>query len=370
MTPYIVLIVDDNKTNLNVLFDALKSADYKVLTARNGQEALQRVEHTRPDIILLDIKMPILNGFETCQKLKEKEETKDIPVIFLTALDEIENKVKGFDLGAVDYITKPLQQVEVLARVKTHLTISAQQKELEKQNIELSNLNKEKNEFLGIASHDLKNPLNVIFLSTSLLIKHREGLEEEKVNEKLKEVLHSSYHMLDIINKFLDIHQIESGKVTFISKNVNLQKLVNKIVSTFSSQAQSKNITIDFQELDTNQPINVETDEAILTNIIENLVSNALKFSPHGKRIFVTLEKLDSSVRLRVKDEGPGLSEEEIKQLFQKFTRLSAKPTGSEHSTGLGLSIVKRLTDMIRGKVWAESEGKEKGASFFLELPM
>ncbi|MCB1193227.1 MAG: hybrid sensor histidine kinase/response regulator [Leptospiraceae bacterium] len=367
MKSSIVLIVDDNTTNLNVLFDALKSAEYKVLTARNGQEALQRIEHTKPDIILLDIKMPILNGFEACKLLKEDNKTKDIPVIFLTALDEIENKVKGFELGAVDYITKPLQQVEVLARVKTHLTISIQQKELEKQNIELSNLNKEKNEFLGIASHDLKNPLNVLFLLTSMLIKHRKNLGDEKVDEKLKEILHSSYHMLDIINKFLDIHQIESGQILYYSKDIDVSKTITKAVSSFSNQAESKSINIHYTPSEL--PIIVETDESILTNILENLISNALKFSHPNQNIYIELKSTPDTVRFEVQDEGQGLTEADTAQLFQKFTRLSAKPTGKEHSTGLGLSIVKKLTDMIGGKVWAESEGKGRGAKFIMEVP-
>ncbi len=362
-----VLIVDDNLNNLSLLYDYLKNIHIKVFIAENGESALKRLEYIKPDLILLDILMPGIDGFETCRQLKQNPETKDIPVLFITALTETVNKVNGFKLGAVDYITKPFQQEEVLARIQTHLTLHKLQKEQKIKTEQLFKLNQEKDEFLGIVAHDLKNPLSATLSVIELITSHYDQISKTKMTKILNELSISSKRGLVLIEKLLNINAMESGKMKIFLQNINILLIVQHIVEEYSDKAEAKNITLQFNKQ--NKSYLAFVDENYFFQIIENLISNAIKYSPHGKSINIRLILNDNAVRCAIEDEGPGISDSEQKKLFGKFSRLTPQPTGDECSTGLGLFIVKKLVEAQNGKVWCESD-LGNGSTFIVEFPI
>ncbi len=358
-----ILVVDDKPENLDVLIEYLNYFGFAIFVARNGEEAIKFAEKLIPDIILLDVLMPGINGFDTCTRLKNNEKTKEIPVIFMTALSDTVNKVKGFKAGGVDYVTKPLQHEEVLARIQTHLTIRHQQQKLETQNQELFKLNQEKNEFLGIVSHDMKNPLNNILGFAELL----KNSAQDKDKNWVLLIEESCKRMLELITELLDINKLESNQINLSLQENELHRLVYESVYRHHQQAKAKKIQLLFEL--TEEEFNVYGDRRAITQIIDNLISNAIKYSPPDKNVNIRLSQDQNIVRCEIQDEGQGITEEDQQKLFMKFAKLSATPTGGENSTGLGLSIVKKLVEAMNGKVWAESEGEDRGSTFIVELP-
>jgi two-component system, sensor histidine kinase LadS len=254
---------------------------------------------------------------------------------------------------------------------------------LQEKNIQLEDLNREKNEFLGIAAHDLKNPLSSITLSASIVLSYRSKITEEQLQERLETILVTSGRMMEIIKNLLDVNAIETGQFAFTIENINVNEIARQILSEYHDRAAAKSIQL-FYENNALQTF-VMGDKTALTEVLENLISNALKYSPSDKRVYVQIANTESTndqstnapmpntltpnVRISVRDEGPGLSDDDKKKLFGKFARLSARPTGGEDSTGLGLSIVKKMVEAMNGRVWCESE-LGKGAVFIVELPV
>jgi len=318
---------------------------------------LQTLLHARS---LLDIIMPGIDGFETCRYLKEN--TREIPVIFMTALSDTDKKVKGFKVGGVDYVTKPLQHEEVLARSRAHITIRFQQKKLEKQNKELLKLNQEKNDFMEMLSHDLKNPLNNILGIADLL----KSSIQDKESEWLRLIETNSKRMLELITERLDINRIEAGQRNLSFEKIELTALLFESVYCHRMSAEKKQIQLHFEQ--TEKKCYFYADKTAITQIFDNLISNAVKYSPFDKHVNIRLFQSEKVVRCEIQDEGQGLTKQDQQKIFGKFARLSAKPTGGENSTGLGLSIVKKLVEAMAGHVWAESEGKNKGSIFIVEF--
>jgi two-component system, sensor histidine kinase and response regulator len=360
-----LLIVDDTPENIAVLFELLTIQGFSVLVAEDGESALNIAVSEKPDLILLDIMMPGMDGFETCRHLKQDPLTTGIPVIFMTALADTADKLRGFELGAVDYITKPFDHEEVMARIDTHLTLLRLRRELQAQNYELQRLNREKNEILSIAAHDLKNPLSNIRGLIDLMKMQLVSPQEQ--GQYLDMIRTTVQRMFELIQNLLDANRIESGHVQVNLGAQYIGVFLERLLSNYRQAAADKNITFHWQA-DEQEAVAVNADSNLLIQILDNLLSNALKYSPPNKNIYLHIQNHGHSVRCIVRDEGPGLSEDDHKKLFGKFARLSATPTGGEHSTGLGLFIVKKLVEVMQGKIWCESTPGE-GASFILELP-
>jgi signal transduction histidine kinase len=313
--------------------------------------------------------MPEMNGYEVCKYFKATESIADIPIVFLTVHADAESIAKAFDTGAIDYLTKPFKKAELLARVKVHLALRQAQEQLEDQNVRLLRLNDEKNEFLGIAAHDLKNPLNSIRGIAQMIRKRKDiELSDEEVNDMAHQIETSSNFMFEIITNLLDVNKIENGKLVIQSTSVDLMLSLSAVTDRYQAAAAKKNITLNVDIPDGD--LQIYADPTLTIQVLDNIVSNAVKYSPHDKNIWVraSLHPEQKQVRVAVKDEGPGFSEDDKKKLFGKFARLSAKPTGGEHSTGLGLSIVKRLAEAMGATIWCESE-LGKGATFFIDFP-
>ena len=373
-----ILIVDDIAENLQILRTRLRLKGFNVVEAASGQEALNLASEQAFDLVLLDVQMPEMDGFEVCRRLKEQEFTRNVPIIFITGRGDTDDLVNGFKAGAVDYVIKPFNSAELLTRVQTHLDLKFARDTLKQKNAELEKLNKEKGEFLGIAAHDLKNPLATVRWLTDLL---KTGtLPEEKSLETLDKITYSVERMFRLVKTLLDVNAIEEASIDAPLENMNLVFAVADVLAEYEEQAAKKGINLTFQNTATNATLCINAE--ILGQIIDNLVSNALKYSPPGGNVHIRITnvvnkteqgeqspEIPSLVRFSVQDEGEGIGEDEQEKLFTKFTTLSAKPTANEHSTGLGLFIVKKLTDAAGGTISCQS-AKGKGARFILEFPV
>ena len=353
-----VLVVDDVVQNLQVVGTMLRNEGHDVMPAGSGAQALERVRARRPDLILLDLMMPEMDGLEVCRRLKADAATREIPVVFLTASNEMEHLVKGFEAGAVDYVTKPFNGPELLARVRTHL-------ELKHARQRLREMNDEKNEFMGIVAHDLKNPLGAIQGYAEMILEET-GVPAGEVGDCAGRIRETARRMTEMVQQLLDANRIECGEMKLAPAPADLSALVRSVVEGYRPRANAKQQTLVLQGDNVVCPAVV--DSQVTVQVLENLVSNAVKYSPPGKTIAVRLMRESAAIRCAVRDEGPGLSAEDQKKLFGKFARLSAKPTGGEHSTGLGLSIVKKMVEAMGGRVWCESEPGH-GAMFAVEFP-
>jgi len=362
----VILVVDDVQQNIQVVGTLLREAGYSIMPATSGAAALQRVGKKLPDLILLDLMMPELDGLEVCRRLKSAPETKSIPIIFLTASNEMEHLVQGLAAGAVDYVTKPFNPPELLARVQTHLELKHARDTIVRYGDELRRLNEEKNEFMGIAAHDLRSLLNAVRGYAEMLIEEPDLDQQERL-ELLARIRGGADRMAAMVQNLLDANRIERGEMKLNLASIDLQPLVKSIVDANQSRAAAKQQSIHFDCESAALPAMV--DDQVMVQVLENLVSNAVKYSPVAKSIFVRLKRTAEGVRCEVQDEGPGLSPEDQQKLFGRFARLSAKPTGGESSTGLGLSIVKKMVETMNGRVWCESQ-PGNGATFIVELPV
>lgn len=368
-----ILVVDDEPINIRVVSAILREAGYQVIAAKSGQQALQLVASQAPELILLDVTMPDMDGFAVLEALQQPA-TQQLPVIFLTALNDPGSLATALSSGAVDYVTKPFQAAELLARTRTHLALKRSRDALAESNARLQTLNTEKSEILGLAAHDLRNPLANILAATELLLQH-DALSRPKTVEVLTRIARSSRHMAALIQALLNVYAIEEGQFDIVAEPMDAAELVQSWVDAHREVAAAKRIELEFTA--PAAVLSLDTDRVLCGDIITNLLSNAIKYSPPGSRVQITLQAYrpdgvatgDAAwVRLAVSDQGPGLTAEDQQRLFGKFTRLSAKPTAGESSTGLGLSIVRKLVQALGGEIWCESAAGQ-GATFYVALP-
>ena len=368
-----ILIVDDTPANLDVLKQTLAREGYRISLAPSGERALKIVPLLKPDLILLDVMMPGIDGYETCRRLKRDRVHADIPVIFITAKNETQDIVEGFNAGGIDYISKPFRHEEVLARVSSQSRIRSLERarqrltqDLDARNRHLVELNDLKTRFLGMAAHDMRMPLASIGGFSQILIDGASQMAEPEKEDFLTRIRNLSRQMLGMINDLLDVTVIESGQLNLdlIERSLN-ETLLNRL-PLFELLADKKNILIDAQ-LETLPPM--PFDECRIHQVFDNLLGNAVKFSPAGSRIVVSLDAEGEFARVTVRDEGPGLCEADKNRLFDGFQKLNPRPTGGEKSTGLGLLIARKMVEAHGGKLTVESS-PGKGSTFGFMLPL
>ncbi|MBF0272480.1 MAG: response regulator [Magnetococcales bacterium] len=351
-----ILIVDDETTNIDVLVGLLEHA-CKTVVAKNGEQAIKRAKVIpRPDLILLDIVMPDIDGFEVCRRLKADPETSGIPIIFITGKESEEDETQGLAVGAVDFIRKPFRPAVALARIQTQLA-------LQRQRLHLIELNEIKNRFLGMAAHDLRNPLNSISgLSEILLTMELDETEERSFIQTIHDV---SGQMLKLIHDLLDVTTLESGHFVLDKQRCDLSGLVAERVEILKFAARQKGVTIRTELTETpGTPL----DPDRLAQVIDNLLSNAIKFTPSDSEVQVRVGTGNNQVYFQVVDQGPGIPDTERHRLFEAFQKLSTRPTAREKSTGLGLSIVKRIVDAHHGEI-VVANNVDRGAIFTCFFP-
>lgn len=383
-TKSLILIVDDVPENLQVLAGHLSGVGYEVMPATSGAKALLFARARVPDLVLLDISMPEMDGFEVCRCLKNLPAVSAVPVLFITARTAAEDVVRGFDAGGVDYITKPFNSAELLARVRTHLELKAARDALLKYNAELSRqsdelrrLDADKNHLLSVVSHDMRGSFgNVISLCDTLLEPDADAtLPREERAEMLHLVAREAEHMILLGQNLLDAHAIGRGAFRLRPETLDPVEAMTFVVHKHRRTAALKGLSIGLVNANPGT-FQVCADRTALIQVLDNLLSNAVKYSPPGGTISLTVRSrpdyigLPPGVRLAVEDDGPGLSAEDQARLFHEFTPLTPRPTSpGEHSVGLGLAIVKRMTQAMHGEVGYEPGPGGRGSRFYVELP-
>ena len=367
-----ILIVDDILANIEVLHETLEQEGYVISVATHGKMALDVAPHLKPDLILLDIMMPGMSGYETCQKLKANEHTRDFPVIFISAKGETEDIVEGFRVGGVDYIAKPFRREEVCSRVRTHAQLNYFKKkqknriqELEFQNNRLAKLDDIKTRFLGTAMHDLRNPLSSINGLSELFLRGDESYTADEKKNLVKLINKTSKDLLRMVHDLLDISVFESGELSLKPSSGNLSDVLLAQVQVNQVYSSQKNINIVSSLKKVPDSI---FDPNRIGQVMDNLINNAIKFSQPGTSVEIGLSSSEQNLEFYVKDEGPGIPEKDQSQLFTEFPKIGVYPTGGEKSTGLGLSIVKKIVEAHFGSIQVESE-EGRGTVFYVQLP-
>ncbi len=374
-----ILVVDDDPFVREMLSMILETGGYAVATAENGAAAFRQcMEGQRADLIISDMNMPEMNGLELIRKLRENQV--DTPLIILTGNNEISTAVEALNSGATDYLLKDenIQDTVVLSvekslekyrlrkqNIQLLEDLAVKNRELEASNKELLCLNNLKNKFLGIAAHDLRNPLTSIRGLSEILIGEAFGPLTAEQNEYLTIINTTSDEMLSLVNDLLDVSVIESGKLELRAARGPLKETLEERVKIFTVIADRKGILIKANLA----PVpDVTFDSNRISQVIDNLVSNAIKFSPADSTIHIALAGDGNRVKVSVLDEGPGIPPEERTKLFGEFQRLSVQPTAGEKSTGLGLAIAKKIIDAHGGSLEVESE-VGKGSAFSFSCP-
>jgi two-component system, sensor histidine kinase and response regulator len=355
-----ILIVDDQEENLRVVGSVLSMMDYDIVAASSAEQAFKRLAAHTPDLILLDVHMPETDGLATCRAIKADARWVHIPIIFLSAADDKNLIVQALEAGGVDYVTKPFNRAELISRVRTQLALKHARDRLKA-------LAEDKDEILGILAHDLKNGLAGIQLSAGLLHSRVEELPP-RCGQLAENILHTADRLLAYMKEFLANQHAEQLLVK--AESVNLAEVILELANTQQPAASAKGIALMTQLPETS--VLVTGDREGLTQVFENLISNAIKFSaPSGKVQVIVQAPVAGMVKCFVSDSGPGFTEEDRTKLFRRYGRLSARPTGNEPSTGLGLSIVKGLLESMGGHITlAENSATTSGAEFILVLPV
>jgi len=351
----VVLVVDDQEANMRVVGQLLVRSGYDIVPAFNGAQALERIASAHPDLILLDMRMPGMSGFEVLQVLKDNADTRQIPVIFLTADDERENVARALAAGAVDYITKPFVAEELLGRVKTHIDLKQSRDALQR-------FVSEKQQMVETIAHDLRNYFANIQFAGDML---RDPDLDIPARLRLVESIRTSSDSGVLFLQALLDHQNAQEKGVSV-EHLSARKLLSEAAAVLARMAQTKRIEVRIALVD---DFEVCGHRGGVLHVLQNLISNALKFSPADSEVVLSAAKFGSRGRLSVIDQGPGVSKQDQERLFQRYVRLSAMPTNGESSTGLGLALAKQRARTMDGDLWYDDRDGG-GAIFTLDLAL
>ena len=364
-----VLLIEDDPANVEMLKYLLGNYGFEVFVAMDGITGIEQALANPPDLILLDIMMIGIDGFETCRRLKADATTRDIPVIFLSARADVVDKVKGLNIGAVDYITKPFQYEEVIARVRNHILINQQRIEIERLRDEdrkyYEKLSAMKDEVMSTASHDLKSPLSVILTSLNL-IRDYGKINDEHGRQLLEAVETSARQMRTLIVDVLDLARIETGHGLLL-ENISVNAYLKTVFDSTLPLAQTKQIALRFCPAETD--CQVEIDTVRMNQVMNNLFSNAINYTPQWGEVKLIIDVRRRIVLIQVQDNGLGISEEDLPHVFDKFYRARSKEHLGQDGTGLGLAIAKSIVEQHKGEIWVENNPAE-GTTVNIALPI
>ncbi len=374
-----ILVVDDTHENLRLLSQILSEDGYHVRPVSNGSRALSAANAKPPDLVLLDIMMPDMDGYAVCRHLKANTSTRDIPVIFISALNDVVDKVKGFRLGAVDYITKPFEAEDVLSRVKTHVGLRLMQRQLSEQNRQLQQeiaerkraeaalqeANATKNTFFSILAHDLRSPFSSVLGSIEIALTYFDQLTPEELQQHIVRIKKSAEVFYALLENLLTWARIQRGRMEYQPENIPLHDLVEHLLDLFASPAEQKKLVL---ERDVPHSLSVYADINMLNTILRNLVSNALKFTPERGRINLTAMVRDGVVEIVIADTGIGITDVELADLLRIDRKTTTLGTGGEHGTGLGLPLCQDLAKMNHGHIHLESTPGQ-GTTITVSMP-
>jgi signal transduction histidine kinase len=362
-----ILVVEDDRLNARIISSILRPEGYVTSEVSSGEAALATFAEFHPDLVLLDVVMDGINGFETCRRLKADPTAANVPIIFITAKNQPDDIVAGLEAGGVDYVVKPFQPREMIARIRTHLQLRALLEHQLHLINDLSKANAAKNHFLGIAAHDLRNPLTSIRGLSEFMLDGSSGELSEDQRAMIRSVHSATHVMLDLLNELLDISIIESGEMRLDLTPTNLADLVTDAVFLNGLTAARKQMKIACRPFKPSRALLIDSRK--LRQVVDNLLSNAIKFSPPGTTITVEFTEDGTNQTISVQDQGPGIPLGEMNMLFTSFGKTSVKPTGGEKSTGLGLAICRKIVEAHRGTISATNR-ESGGADFRIALPM
>lgn len=364
-----ILIIDDSAINILLISKILEQKHFLLDSARNGKTALIKAHEQQFDLILLDVIMPDMDGFEVCRRLKKSSDTKDIPIIFLTAMNDEKSIVRGFETGAVDYVLKPFNETELLARVTTHLELRRSKEELQKAKEIAEKASQYKSEFLANMSHEIRTPLNSIIGMVELT-------KETELNPQQREYLDiiglSSQTLLSLINDIIDFSKIEANQIILENIGFDLTKVIQDVALMLDSKVKEKGLQFNIH-IDDSIPKYVEGDPVRLSQILLNLSTNAVKFTDRGEvNIHVQcLSEDDDKITIifDVTDTGIGIAQKDFNKLFKSFSQVDVSTTRLHGGTGLGLAISQRLVGLMKGRIGVESTLGE-GSKFWFKVTL
>jgi two-component system sensor histidine kinase/response regulator len=355
-----ILIVDDNIKNLQVLGNALYSSGYLISVAKSGKQALQLIEKNLPDLILLDIMMPEMDGYETCKQLKASPSTAQIPVIFLTAKNETEDLIRGFQSGGVDYITKPFNREELLVRVKTHIELKKSRETILEQSKQLQKLNAAKDKLFAVISHDLRDPIGTLEASLKILKDDPEFLKQH-----LDELINMTSDTKTMMEDLLNWSKNQQAAISITPKRIDLHELIKQAIKLFKGKADAKNITFEWKS---STALWATADREMIFTVLRNLISNSIKFTHPEGTIAISTRHTENNIEVSVTDTGIGMSESTIAKILTPQAFHSTFGTKGEKGTGIGLQICRDFINYNNGKLKIQSVPNQ-GSQFSFTLP-
>lgn len=364
---YKILIVDDVMSNVLLLKVLLTNEKFAIATASNGRQALEQVEKENPDLVLLDVMMPDMSGFEVAQHLKSNPNTADIPIIFLTALNSTADIVKGFQVGANDFISKPFNKEELIIRVTHQISLVAAKRLILSKTEELQRTIAGRDKLYSVIAHDLRSPMGSIKMVLNMLILN---LPSEKIGAEMYELLtmanQTTEDVFSLLDNLLKWTKSQIGKLNVVYQDVDLVEVTDGVIEIFSMVASLKKIRI--REMKPEKMM-VNADIDMLKTVVRNLLSNAIKFSKENSEVLVKMEEVDGMAVVSVQDYGCGISEEGQKKLLHTDTHFSTFGTNNEEGSGLGLLLCKDFVVKNGGKLWFTSkEGEYSIFSFSIPV--
>lgn len=364
---YTILIVDDVISNVLLLKVLLGKEKYNILTASGGREAIEITVNQQPDLILLDVMMPEMTGFEVAAHLKDNTKTANIPIIFLTALNSTEDIVKGFQAGANDFITKPFNKEELLVRVNHQISLVAAKRLILEKTEELRRTIVGRDKLYSVIAHDLRSPLASIKMVLNMLVL---TLSKESLGSEMYQMLemanHSTEDVFSLLDNLLKWTKSQVGKLNVVYMDFDINEVINGVIEIFSLVSASKNIKLVHTS---NSPVMVHGDIDMLKTILRNLLSNALKFSYENSQILIDTSISDGMAVISVKDSGKGMSKEDQGRLLKTETHFSSYGTNNEEGSGLGLLLCQDFANKNGGRLWFDSEEGE-GSTFYFSVPL
>lgn len=364
---YKILIVDDVMSNVLLLKVLLTNEKFAIATASNGRQALEQVEKENPDLVLLDVMMPDMSGFEVAQHLKSNPNTADIPIIFLTALNSTADIVKGFQVGANDFISKPFNKEELIIRVTHQISLVAAKRLILSKTEELQRTIAGRDKLYSVIAHDLRSPMGSIKMVLNMLILN---LPSEKIGAEMYELLtmanQTTEDVFSLLDNLLKWTKSQIGKLNVVYQDVDLVEVTDGVIEIFSMVASLKKIRI--REMKPEKMM-VNADIDMLKTVVRNLLSNAIKFSKENSEVLVKMEEVDGMAVVSVQDYGCGISEEGQKKLLHTDTHFSTFGTNNEEGSGLGLLLCKDFVVKNGGKLWFTSKEGE-GFIFSFSIPV
>lgn len=370
-----ILIVEDKQENMDLLVYFLHPQGYEIISVYDGLSALQKVEEEHPDIILLDIMLPKMDGYEVCGRLKKDPETKFIPIIMLTALKELKDKVRALEVGADDFLSKPFENIELLARVKSLLRLKEYHDELQSKNLELAEKNDSlirmdrfKEDLTNLIIHDMKNPLFVIQGNLQMMSMSMENVPPEILKKYAQRIERSSQQLLRMVVNLLDISRIEEGTIDLKNDRASINEIIDKIIERIKDYPENKNKEI-LVDLDSNLP-ELTIDRSVMERVFENLINFSItNLVDEGKVTITTAAGDDQKIQFVTHDNGTQIPKNYHDKIFEKFSQTEIKDSGYRVDRALGLTFCKMAVEAHKGSMWLDLETKV-GNKFIIELPI